>query len=126
MNKSRKTPEQLMTTSIGASQFLQRNQLQLIHPTQGIGYRTNTHHPHYLSQGFTVSLDVVGSPKDTGNGFRPFAIVFSPLTISRADPPQFWLKVQQLLWELIGVEAWIFLPVGRTSGLRIGRRQDQG
>jgi len=98
MNKSRKTPEQLININWGVPVLAEKSANNLFTDPR---YRTNTHHPHYLSQGFTVSLDVVGSPKDR-QWFPAICHRFQPVDDLRADPPQFWLKVQQLLWELIG------------------------
>jgi len=62
MNKSRKTPEQLMTTSIEGVPVLGENWFQhSLDPRHRVP--DEHHHPHYLSQGFTVSLDV-GTPED--------------------------------------------------------------
>ena len=59
------------------TQLFQRDELKLVHPTDGIRHRLDTHEPEDLGQGFAVGLDVVRTPEHTGNRFGPGSLFFA-------------------------------------------------
>ena len=59
----------------GPAQLFERDQLQLVHPAEGIGHGPNTDEPEDLGEGFAIGLDVIGAPEHAGDRFRPGALL---------------------------------------------------
>ena len=66
------------------AQFSERNQFELVHPTERIRHRFTADHPEDLGEGFAVGLDVVGAPKDASDRLWIGSIVVALLTFDEA------------------------------------------
>ncbi|CAI8163767.1 MAG: Uncharacterised protein [Synechococcus sp. CC9902] len=66
----------------GTTQFLERNELQFVDPTNGIRHRLDPDKPQDLGKRFPVGFDVVGTPEHAGDRFRPGSLLL-PLAFNQ-------------------------------------------
>ncbi len=67
----------------GTTEFFERDRVQSVDPTQGIGDGLNSHHQHDLGEVFAVGFDIIGTAEDTSDRFGISTVIIAHLPIEQ-------------------------------------------
>mmetsp|Transcript_27247 Transcript_27247/g.59505 ORF Transcript_27247/g.59505 Transcript_27247/m.59505 type:complete len:226 (-) Transcript_27247:3093-3770(-) len=120
-NRSRKTPEQFTTTSMRGRPSSSRGMSSSLFTrprASGMGRTPTIHITCARDSPYVLMLSVPHSTRAMVSGQLPlFSIFWRSIRRSTTTPADCMAAEVGIAW---GSRAWMFLPVGSTSGLRMG------